>query len=138
MARKHRHKEEEMMEDEEMGEEDVEEEEEEEDEEDDEEDGTIALEQAEEEEEEEEEDDEDDEAVDDSVEAVERRRLFQHEAEEFLENLTLDDVREVLRENDMAESQAPKLKKFLIDVINEGEMDNLDDAWDEALDRLEE
>ena len=33
---------------------------------------------------------------------------------------------------------AAKLKKFLTEVIREGEVDNMDDAWEEAMDRLEE
>jgi hypothetical protein len=102
---------------------------------------TIDLDTAEEEEEDddEEEDDEDDEekAVV-SVDDLERRKVFQSEAEEILEHLTLDDIKEVLSENEQETSLAPKLRKFLVEVIHEGEVENMDDAWEEALDRLEE
>ena len=138
MPRKSHHEDDdEMVDDDEK---DDEEESEDEDEEDDDDEDTIDLDQAEEEEEDDDDsdDDDDDEDQAESVEDMERRRLFQNESEELLENLTLDDVREVLRENDMDENLAPKLKKLLADVINEGEVDNLDDAWDEALERLEE
>lgn len=102
---------------------------------------TIDLDTAEEEEEDDddEEDDEDDEkkAVV-SVDDLERRKVFQSEAEEILEHLTLDDIKEVLSENEQETSLAPKLRKFLVEVIHEGEVENMDDAWEEALDRLEE
>jgi hypothetical protein len=102
---------------------------------------TIDLDTAEEEEEDEdeEEDEEDEEkkAVV-SVDDLERRKVFQSEAEEILEHLTLDDIKEVLSENEQETSLAPKLRKFLVEVIHEGEVDNMDDAWEEALDRLEE
>lgn len=140
MPRKRRHEEDEdMRDDDEMEEEDLDEEEDDEEDDDDDED-TIDLDQAEEEEEDDKDvdDDDDEDATGESVEDMERRRLFQNESEELLENLTLEDVREVLRENDMAEDLAPKLKKLLVEVINEGEMTSLDDAWDEALERLEE
>lgn len=139
MARKHGNEEDdEMMDDEEMDDEDADEEDEEED--DDEDDDTIDLDQAEEEEEDDDDvdDDDDDDDSKESVEDLERRRLFQNESEELLENLSLEDVREVLKDNDLDESLAPKLKKLLTEVIGEGEVDNLDDAWDEALERLEE
>lgn len=138
MARKRGHEDdEEMVDNEEVDDEEVEDEEDDDDDDDD--DDTIALDEAEEEEEDDDDDDEDDEdSVKDSVESIERRRLFQTESEELLENLTMDDVREILKENDLDEALAPKLKKLLVEVINEGEVDNLDDAWDEALERLEE
>ena len=138
MARKRGHEDdEEIVDDDEVEDEDVDDEEDDEDEDDDE--DTIDLDQAEEEEEDDDDDDEDEEeATGKSVEDIERRRLFQTESEELLEHLTLEDVREVLRENDQDEALAPKLKKLLTEVINEGEVDNLDDAWDEALERLEE
>jgi hypothetical protein len=99
---------------------------------------TIDLDTAEEEEEDDddEEDDEEKEVV--SVDDLERRKLFQTEAEEILEHLTLDDIKEVLSENEQETSLAPKLRKFLVEVIHEGEVENMDDAWEEALDRLEE
>ncbi len=102
---------------------------------------TIDLDTAEDEEEDDDdvdddEDDDDDDA--DSVDDIERRRLFQVEAEEILEHLTLDDVREVLSENEMDVNLAAKLKKFLTEVVREGEVDNMDDAWEEAMERLEE
>lgn len=125
----------EVMDDDEMEDEDLDDE----DEDDDEDDDTIDLDKAEEEEEDDDDvDDDDEDSEDDSAEGLERRRLFQHESEELLENLTMDDVREVLKENELDEALAPKLKKLLGEVINEGEVDNLDDAWDEALERLEE
>jgi len=138
LARKRGHEDdEEMVDNEEVDDEEVEDEEDDDDDDDD--DDTIALDEAEEEEEDDDDDDEDDEdSVKDSVESIERRRLFQTESEELLENLTMDDVREILKENDLDEALAPKLKKLLVEVINEGEVDNLDDAWDEALERLEE
>jgi hypothetical protein len=102
---------------------------------------TIALDEAEEEEDDDDDvddDDEDEEESGKSVEEIERRRLFQGEAEEILENLTLEDVKEVLKENEMEESLASRLKKLLVEVINEGEVTSMDDAWDEAIERLEE
>jgi len=109
------------------------------DEEDDDED-TIGLDEAEEEEEDDDddEDDEDEEQKGASADDLERRRLFQGEAEEILENLTLEDVKEVLSENDMDLAMASRLKKLLTQVIAEGEVTSMDDAWDEALERLEE
>lgn len=140
MARKRGHEEDpELMDDDEMDDKkpgDDDEDDEEDDDDDDE--DTIGLDEAEEEEDDEDEEDEEEAPAGKSVEDIERRRLFQNEAEEILENLTLEDVREVLRENDLEEGLAPKLKKLLAEVINEGEMDNLDDAWDEALERLED
>jgi hypothetical protein len=110
------------------------------DEDDDEDEDTIDLDSAEEEEEDDDdEDDEDDEKVtNDSVEKIEARRLFQGEAEEILEHITLDDVTEVLRENDMEVEDAPKLKRFLHEVVAEGEVVSMEEAWEEALTRLEE
>jgi len=102
---------------------------------------TIALDEAEEEEEDDDDvddDDEDEEEAGKSVEEIERRRLFQGEAEEILENLTLEDVKEVLKENDLEEALASRLKKLVVEVINEGEVTSMDDAWDEAIERLEE
>lgn len=101
---------------------------------------TIDLDTAEDEEEDDDDidDDEDDEDDADSVDDIERRRLFQAEAEEILEHLTLDDVREVLSENEMDIALAAKLKKYLAEVVREGEVDNMDDAWEEAMERLEE
>jgi hypothetical protein len=139
LARKRGHEEDaEIMDDDEMDDEESEEETDSDEEDDDDEDDTIALDEAEEEEEEDDDEDEDEEDAGESVEKIERRRLFQNESEELLENLTLEDVKEVLRENDLEEGLAPRLKKLLAEVINEGEVDNLDDAWDEALERLEE
>jgi len=101
---------------------------------------TIDLDTAEEEEEDDDDvdDDDDEEKEVVSVDDLERRKLFQTEAEEILEHLTLDDIKEVLSENEQETSLAPKLRKFLVEVIHEGEVDNMDDAWEEALDRLEE
>jgi hypothetical protein len=100
---------------------------------------TIDLDTAEEEEEDDDDDEEDDEEKEVvSVDDLERRKLFQTEAEEILEHLTLDDIKEVLSENEQETSLAPKLRKFLVEVIHEGEVENMDDAWEEALDRLEE
>ena len=102
---------------------------------------TIDLDTAEEEEEDEDDDDDeedDEEAKVVSVDDLERRKVFQSEAEEILEHLTIDDLKEVLSENEQEASLANKLRKFLVEVIHEGEVDNMDDAWEEALDRLEE
>jgi len=98
---------------------------------------TIGLDEAEEEEEDDDDDDEEDEE-DGSADDLERKRLFQGEAEEILENLTLEDVKEVLSENDLDVALAPKLKKILGQVVAEGEATSMDDAWDEALERLQE
>ena len=140
MPRKsHREKEKkDWEEDENEVEEDVAEEEDEDSEEDDD-DDTIDLEEAEaEEEDEDDSEDEDDELIGESVEDIEKRRLFQNEGEEALEHLTLEDMREVLTENDMDTALAPRLKKLLAEVISEGESTSMDEAWEEALARLEE
>ena len=140
MARKRRHEEdEELVEDDDTPGSRKKDEDDDDDDLDDDED-TIDLDTAEDEEE----DDDDDEDEDDeekvviSVDDLERRKLFQTEAEEILEHLTMDDLKEVLSENDLETSSAPKLRKFLVEVIREGEVDNMDDAWEEALERLEE
>ena len=102
---------------------------------------TIDLDTAEEEEEDEDDDDDeedDEEAKVVSVDDLERRKVFQSEAEEILEHLTLEDIKEVMSENEQETSLAPKLRKFLVEVIHQGEVDNMDDAWEEALERLEE
>ncbi len=98
----------------------------------------TAEEEEEDEDEDEEEDEEDEEKIVLSVDDIERRKIFQSEAEEILEHLVLDDLKEVLSENEMETSLAPRLRKFLVEVIHEGEVDNMDDAWEEALERLEE
>jgi len=109
------------------------------DDEDDDDDDTIDLDSAEEEEDDDDDvDDDDDDEKDDSVETLERKRLFQAQAEEVLETLTMEDVKEVLKENDMDVSLAPKLKKALLEVVNESEVATMDEAWEEAVDRLEE
>jgi hypothetical protein len=117
---------------------DIEEEEDEDEEEDD--DDTIDLDKAEKEEKDDDDDDDEDEeeGLKKSVEEIERQRLFQHEAEDVLENLTMDDVREILKEAELEESLAPRLKKLLVEVINEGDVVTMDEAWEEALERLEE
>jgi hypothetical protein len=102
---------------------------------------TIDLDKAEEEEDDDDDvddDDDEDEDAKDSVEEIERKRLFQAQAEEVLETLTMDDVKEVLKENEMDLSLAPKLKKALLEVVNEGEVATMDEAWEEAVERLEE
>lgn len=108
--------------------------------EDDDEEETLGLDEAEEEEDDEddEEEDEDEEFVKDSVSSLESRRLFQHEAEEILENLSSDDVQEVLKDNGLDASHAGRLKKILSEVVEEGEMDHWEEAWAEAIRRLEE
>jgi len=73
-----------------------------------------------------------------SVEDLEKKRLFMSEAEEAMENLTLDDIREVLKDNDMDPKMASRLKKLLSEVIEEGEVASMEEAWEEALDRLDE
>ena len=138
MARKRGH-DEEPMDDDEIEDKAVKDDDDEDDDDDDE--DTIALDEAEEEEEDDDDvddDDEDEEEAGKSVEEIERRRLFQGEAEEILENLTLEDVKEVLKENDLEEALASRLKKLVVEVINEGEVTSMDDAWDEAIERLEE
>ena len=139
MPRKRRHDDDkELRDDDEMSEKDIEKEDDEEEDEDDEE--TVGLDKAEEEEEEDDDDDDEGEKgfVAETVEDIERRRLFQTEAEDVLENLTQADYVEVLKENEMDPKLAMKLKKFLAEVIREGEMDDMEEAWDEAIDRLEE
>ncbi len=106
-------------------------------EEDDEEEDTVSLEDAEEEEDDDDDEDEDEETTDAATDK-DRKKLFQSEAEDFLENLTLEEIKEVLEENELDLSLAPRLKKLLKEVIDEGTVDDLDDAWDEALERLEE
>jgi hypothetical protein len=104
-------------------------------------DDTIDLDSAEDEEDDDddEDDDEDDEeAREESVETIERRRLFQAQAEDVLETLTMDDVKEVLKENELDVKLAPKLKKILVEVVNEGEVTTMDEAWEEAVERLED
>ena len=110
------------------------------DDEDDDDEDTIDLDSAEEEEDDDDDvdDDDDEEDKDDSVETLERKRLFQAQAEEVLETLTMDDVKEVLKENEMDVSLAPKLKKALLEVIKESEVATMDEAWVEAVERLEE
>jgi hypothetical protein len=99
---------------------------------------TLGLDEAEEEEEDDDDEDEDEEFVKDSVATIESRRLFQHEAEDILEALTLDDVQEVLKDNSLETIHAVRLKKILVDVVEKGELDNWEDAWQEAIRRLEE
>jgi hypothetical protein len=102
---------------------------------------TIDLDSAEEEEEDDDDvddEDEDDDVAAKTVEEIEARRLFQVEAEEIMEHLTLDDVKEVLQENDMDVSDAPKLKKILQDVVAHADVSTMEEAWEEALIRLEE
>jgi hypothetical protein len=101
---------------------------------------TLGLDEAEEEEKEDDDSDEDDdeEFVKESVATLESRRVFQHEAEEILDNLTQEDVQEVLRDNGLDADHAGRLKKILMKVIEEGEMDSWEDAWEEAIRRLEE
>ncbi len=139
MPRKSRHEEDEDMEDDEpaakgrAAKDD--------DDDDDDEDDAISLDEAEEEEDD---DDDDDDDEDDeekavvSVEEMERRKVFQSEAEEIMEHLTLDDIKEVLEENELEISLAPKLRKHLVEVINEGEAVSMDEVWEEALERLED
>jgi hypothetical protein len=138
LARKRGHEEdEEIKDDDEMDDEKTVEDDDEDDEDDE---DIIDLDKAEEEEDDDDVDDDDDEdeEKDKSVEQVERQKLFQAEAEDVLESLTMDDVREVLKENDMEVTLASKLKKLLVEVINEGEVVSMDEAWDEAIERLEE
>ena len=139
MSRKRRHEEDkELRDDDEMSEKDVKDEDGEED---DEEGGeAVDLDSAEEEDEDDDDDDDDGEKgfVEETVEDIERRRLFQTEAEDVLENLTQADYVEVLKENEMDPKLALKLKKILAEVIREGEMDDMEEAWDEAIERLEE
>lgn len=140
MSPKRRHEEDEEMLDDDEREKAVDEDEDEDDDDDDE--DTIALDEAEEEEDDDDDvdddDDEDEKKTAESVEDIERKRLFQIEAEEILENMTLDDVKEVLKEYELEVGLASRLKKLLVEVINEGDVDSMDDAWDEAVERLED
>jgi hypothetical protein len=126
----------ELNEDEEPIEEDELEDEDDEDDEDEDEEETIGLDEAEEEEEDDDDDEEEDEDSPDKSSDTDRKKLFQAEAEDFLDNLTLEEVKEVLQENDLDEALAPRLRKLLVEVINEGDVDDLDDAWEEAIERL--
>jgi hypothetical protein len=139
LPRKRRHNEEEIKDDDEM-EAKLEDDDEDDEKEDDEDDDTIDLDQAEEEEDDDddEEDDETEEFIGETVEVIERRKLFQSEAEDILENLTLEDYKEVLKDKDLNPILAPKLKKFLVEVINKGEVTSMDEAWESALERLQE
>lgn len=108
---------------------------------DDEEDGdedTIDLEEAEEEEEAEAAEDEDETLIKESVEDLEKKRLFLSEAEEALESLTLDEIREVLKDNEMDPKLASRLKKLLSEVVEEGEVTSMEDAWGAAIEKLDE
>jgi hypothetical protein len=138
VPRKRRHEEDkELRDDDEMSEKDVEKEDDEDEE--DEEDDTVGLDKAEEEEDDDDDDDEGEKGfVEETVEDIERRRLFQTEAEDVLESLTQADYVEVLKENEMDSKLALRLKKILAEVIREGEMDDMEEAWDEAIERLEE
>ncbi|HVZ81163.1 MAG TPA: hypothetical protein VHE12_10285 [bacterium] len=138
MPRKRGHEDDEDLVEDDLEDDDDQVEDDEDDEEDDDDDDTIDLDQAEEEEKEDEDDSDDDDEDGESVDTIERRRLFQNEAEELLENMTLEDVREVLRENELDESQAQRLRKLLNEVVDEGEVVSMDEAWEEALERLEE
>ncbi len=137
MPGKRGHEEDEDLVEDELEDDDDEVEDDDEDDDDDDDDDTIALDQAEEEEKEDEDDDDEDEDGE-SVDTIERRRLFQNEAEDLLENMTMEEVREVLRENDLDESQAQRLRKILAEVVDDGEVASMDEAWAEALERLEE
>jgi hypothetical protein len=100
---------------------------------------TVDLDEVEEDEDEDEEAEETVEgAVKATVEDLEKKRLFMSEAEEAMENLTLDDIREVLKDNDMDPKMAPRLKKLLSEVIEEGEVTSMEEAWEDALDCLDE
>ncbi len=136
MARKGNHDEDEFEEEDDLDA--AEEDDDDDDDLDDEDDDTIDLDSAEKEEKEDDDDEDDDEDDKRSVEKIEARRLFQGEAEEILEHITLEDVTEVLRENEMEVEDAPKLKRFLHEVVAEGEVVSMEEAWEEALTRLEE
>ena len=69
---------------------------------------------------------------------LEKKRLFLNEAEEAMESLSLDDIREVLKDNEMDPKLAPRLKKLLVEVVEEGKVFSMEEAWEEALDRLDE
>jgi hypothetical protein len=133
LPRKSRNEEEDEMKEDDDREKDVADDEDDDDDED-----TIGLDEAEEEEEDDDDDDEDEEEKGASADDLERRRLFQGEAEEVLENLTLEEVKEVLAENELDLGLASKLKKILGQVVAEGKLASMDDAWDEALERLQE
>jgi hypothetical protein len=136
VRKRHHEEDDEIMDDDELEGKEDDDEDEEDDEEDDE--DTIDLDQAEEEEDDDDLEDEDEKGLGRSVDDIERRRIFQNEAEEVLEGLTLEDIREVLKENDQDESLAPRLKRILAEVVNEGEASSMEEVWEEALGRLEE
>ena len=139
MARKSNHDEDEFEEEDDLdAAEEDDEDEDDDDDLDDDEDDTIDLDSAEQEEKDDEDDEDEDDDDNRSVEKIEARRLFQGEAEEILEHITLEDVAEVLRENDMDVEDAPKLRRFLQEVVAEGEVVSMEEAWEEALTRLEE
>ncbi len=139
MSPKRRHKNEFMDDEEPIEEEDLKDDEDEDEDEGLEEEETIDLEKAKKEEEDEEDDEEEEEDVlGDTVADIERRRIFQHEAEDLLENLTLDDVRDVLKENGLDTDLASRVKKLLAEVISEGEVSSMDEAWAEAFERIED
>jgi hypothetical protein len=99
---------------------------------------TLDLDEAEEEEDDADDDDEDEEFVEESVEAMESRRVFQAGAEETFEELTPEQLQEVLKERGLDAALTGRLKKILKSVIDKGEVDSWDGAWEAALDRLEE
>jgi hypothetical protein len=139
VPRKRRHEDDkELRDDDEIPEKDVEKEKDDDEEDDEDDEDTIGLDKAEEEEDDDDDDDDGEKGfVAETVEEIERRRLFQTEAEDILENLTQADYVEVLKENEMDAKLAPKLKKILAEVIREGAMHDMDEAWDEAIERLE-
>ena len=139
MPRKSRHEEDEDMEDDEPAKGRAPKDD---DDDEDDDDDAISLYEAEEEEDDDDDDEDDDEEDEEkavvSVEEMERRKVFQSEAEEIMEHLTLDDIKEVLEENELETSLATKLRKCLVQVINEGEAVSMDEVWEEALERLED
>lgn len=132
MPRKSRHEEDEEQVEEETAVEVVEEDDDADDDED-----TIGLDEAEKEEKGKPEPT-DDEDPTESVEDLEKKRLFMIEAEEAMENLTLDDIREILKDNEMDPKLATRLKKLLSEVVEEGDVATMEEAWAEALDRIDE
>lgn len=96
----------------------------------------VGLEEVEEDEEDEDEDEDED--LEESVEELEQRRIFETEAEEILEHLTLNDYKEKLEEEEISSKYAGQLKRLLKQVIQDGAVLSMEDAWDEALERLQD
>lgn len=72
------------------------------------------------------------------IEEMDACRIFQEEAQEILEHLTMDEVREVLKERGFDPEHGPRLRQLLREVIDQGEVSSWEEAWDAALEALED